>query len=1078
MRVFRSQVAALAFLEEQASEERSVAFRQGMASLAQVAIDPAAVPFEGLEAESLLRSVRIALADKLLDELGFLPRAAAACALYAWATALPPLAPERRELGRRVLMHLHQDGTDSFVALATALALGRARAFDGPSMRARLELALMLPARVGGAVDALAFALISRRELAARFVFEPATGALPARRMAARLLERAARHAALRAQQGDDGELAIFEAAPVQLLFTQLASDREPLVSHHGASARGLLSLQVPRLFEELERDLMATHALARVRRGAISLAARIAVRPADSLERARELLDSPALAHDPLLPSALLQGLAAAFEVEREAAEELALLCVERGGPLAADALLQLRRDLLDDHCCKRAASAALKQLQRGGEKPSPDDGQAELLALISQELSGKPSGAPTLPELVADAVLVHARSGPLAAVQGARAALTLAAQHTARLHELDELADSASRRELFRLMHELDIGLLASPALFALFAAAATSSEAQAAASQLTAVLTRLLALLRRREMSPHDAGVQIPHLTLRMQRLRALLHLLDTDFRPPEEQVVAVHAEQLAAAAALYERVALDSSSAMDRIVHAALSRGVDALVRDELLESGDVLICSASAVPTPEGLFALAEGCLLPDLQKPLRALAELLETLPASAGSIVAALGTLAHALPSDDSPRTEALRRALLGLTRACEAMLTASSVRELVRARRALTLFEGAVVELAYLTRGARRRLGLPDGVGSLDQGCVAALARALESHAAQGEHDLVPTLDWLDRELGRALPAPFARATMRVLQTLRERPLEGASPPGREPLAAATTEAIPLPAWLPPSRRLGGFFVVRPLGVGLASSVFIVRSEAARREVNAPLLVLKVPRYDAHAARQLSSDEFEQTFADELPALLSVGPDEHLPTFVSSDSQRDPKPFLVMSWVEGPTLTRVRKRKLDPIALLDGIVGGLAALHAMSVGHLDVTPHNVVLRVEGGQLCPVLVDFGLAGRTPRFGCFHPAYAAPERWSGEATTPMAVDIYAVGCLAYELVTGRTLFEEASERQLALAHAEHDGAPPGVVELAQEDRHARLAEWITLCLRHEPRERPSALELRKMLRQC
>ena len=1083
MRVFRSQVAPLASLHVLESDSRAIAFRQGMASLAQVAVDPAAAPFEGLEPEPILLSLRVALAEGLLDDLRFLPQTGAACALYAWASALPPLAPERRELGRRVMVHLQQDAADSFVALSTALALGGARAFEGPSMRARLELALALPAHVAGPIDALAFALLSRRELAARFLLEPATGPLPARRMSARLLERAARYGALRARQGDDGELAAFSTPAIQTLFAQLAADREPLVARHAAAARGFLSVHVTALGEELERDLMATQSLARVRRGAISLAARVAVRPRDSFERARALLDSAALARDPLLPAALLQGLARAHEVEPETAEQLALLAVERGGLLAADALVELRRELMDASACRKATAASLAQLQRSSEKVPLDDGQSALLALLSNELSARADREDVpLADLIGAAVLTHAQAGPLAAVPPARAALAVARQQIERLTQLDESAGAGARRETFHLLHELDGGLLATPALFALFTAAPNSSEALSASAELTALLTRLLALLRGQEMAPHGAGAEVAHLSLRMRRLRTLLHLLDTDFRPSEEQAAAVRAEQLAATSSLYERVALDSSSAMDRIVHAALSRGVDALVRDELLETGDVVLCSASAVPTPEGLATLAEGCLLPDLRQPLRALSELLQALTGSATGTVAALGALAHALQSDDSPRTEALRRALLGLARACEAMLAARSVRELVRSRRALTLFEGAVIELAYLSRGARRRMGLAHTSSALDQGCVTALARALESHAAHGEHDLGPTLDWLERELGLALPSALSRAIMRVLYTLRERPLEGTMAGDSEPLVAAATEAFPLPAWLPPSRRLGAYTVVRPLGVGLASSVFVVCPRALRDATTAPRLVLKVPRYDANAARLLSAEEFERAFQEALPVLARVAPNEHLARVIGFDAAARPKPYLVMSWSEGPTLARVRKRKLEPLALLDGIAAGLGALHAHGVGHLDLTPANVVLEIDETSVRPVLVDLGLAGERTRPGCFHPVYAAPERFTeplrGSAVNPMAVDVYALGCLAFELATGRALFAALSERELAAAHAEHDGAPPGVVELAQDPRHARLAEWIALCLRHDPRERPTIPELRRMLRAC
>src|SRR5207244_3444428 len=104
-----------------------------------------------------------------------------------------------------------QGDADSFVALATALALGSTRAFEGLPMRARIGLMMCVPASAAAYVDPLAFALLSRRELCTRFLIEPASEDLPARRLAARLLEAAARYAAFRAQQGDDCELFAFD---------------------------------------------------------------------------------------------------------------------------------------------------------------------------------------------------------------------------------------------------------------------------------------------------------------------------------------------------------------------------------------------------------------------------------------------------------------------------------------------------------------------------------------------------------------------------------------------------------------------------------------------------------------------------------------------------------------------------------------------------------------------------------------------------------------------------------------------------------------------------------------------------
>ncbi|HEX6241530.1 MAG TPA: serine/threonine protein kinase, partial [Polyangiales bacterium] len=291
------------------ADEVRASFRQSMATLAEAALEARGIPLEGTSPEQLLASVRCALSARLIDDLSFLSPPGAACALYSLASALP-LGPERRELGRRVLMRLHEGDASTFVSLAASVALGSTRAFEGPAMRARVALSLALPIGTGAPADALALSLISRRELSQRWLVEPSTGSLAARRMAARLLERAAREATRRALQGDEGVLALFDSYAVRSAWAHLMTDREPLVWRHVASGRGLLSVVVPAFAAELERDLTTPKSLSRGRRGAASLAARLAIRPQEAIARARQLLSGPLLARDPGVGSAMIYGL------------------------------------------------------------------------------------------------------------------------------------------------------------------------------------------------------------------------------------------------------------------------------------------------------------------------------------------------------------------------------------------------------------------------------------------------------------------------------------------------------------------------------------------------------------------------------------------------------------------------------------------------------------------------------------------------------------------------------------------------------------------------------------------------
>ena len=144
---------------------------------------------------------------------------------------------------------------------------------------------------------------------------------------------------------------------------------------------------------------------------------------------------------------------------------------------------------------------------------------------------------------------------------------------------------------------------------------------------------------------------------------------------------------------------------------------------------------------------------------------------------------------------------------------------------------------------------------------------------------------------------------------------------------------------------------------------------------------------------------------------------------------------------------------------------------------MHGAGVGHLDLKPSNIVLRADTD---PILVDFGLAGRQLRPGCGTACYCAPEIWGvlpdGAKATPMTADIYAFGCVAYEVLTGKTLFDGASVPVVVSAHITHDGRPAGVAKMAETPSLGHAAALISHCLRKNPQDRPDVATLRGALR--
>src|SRR6185369_9448671 len=91
-----------------------------------------------------------------------------------------------------------------------------------------------------------------------------------------------------------------------------------------------------------------------------------------------------------------------------------------------------------------------------------------------------------------------------------------------------------------------------------------------------------------------------------------------------------------------------------------------------------------------------------------------------------------------------------------------------------------------------------------------------------------------------------------------------------------------------VRLPAWLPSRRTLGGFYVQRQLGDGAAGTVFVVTRVEERHDPAAERFALKVPHYDATAARSLTEAAFLKMFREEAGALLSLPEHENLARFV----------------------------------------------------------------------------------------------------------------------------------------------------------------------------------------------
>lgn len=512
--------------------------------------------------------------------------------------------------------------------------------------------------------------------------------------------------------------------------------------------------------------------------------------------------------------------------------------------------------------------------------------------------------------------------------------------------------------------------------------------------------------------------------------------------------------------------------------------SLERVDTVLERDAKVDAADVVVHASLRLRTPEDFERLAATTDRPDVTLVLRLYAsfvracdELLDrsvhprSIPTAC---VSALRALADGLQEGRSPRLDELRQSLGTLAVALERVDGATALRTLSE-EDSLDAVEDALNRLSALVVSALERLGDVTAASDLPR----ALRKSVAAVVREEQAARVSLSATIDRVIGWGaftVPGAVLNAVFHVLGRLKELPIERPSaPPPKESAEDA------LPEWIPQSRVLGGFYVQRTLGDGGAGSVFVAIRADEREDPEAPRYALKVPHYDAVAARSVSEAEYLRTFKLEAGALLALPEHPNLAGFVTFDARARPKPLLVMELVEGVDChALLKKRELTcerVVTILDGVLAALGAMHESGVGHLDVKPGNIVLR-NGNE--PVLVDFGLAGRHLRVGCATPMYASPEVWGhteeDAPATPFTADVYSFGCVAYELLTGKMLFEASHVLALMAAHFEHDGHPEAIDQLAKNPALAPIAGFLTACLRRSAKDRPDVFALRESLK--
>jgi len=187
--------------------------------------------------------------------------------------------------------------------------------------------------------------------------------------------------------------------------------------------------------------------------------------------------------------------------------------------------------------------------------------------------------------------------------------------------------------------------------------------------------------------------------------------------------------------------------------------------------------------------------------------------------------------------------------------------------------------------------------------------------------------------------------------------------------------------------------------------------------------------------------------------------------------------------QPYIVMDLLEGEPLDAFVQRAApvplkDAFPILDDLLAALAAAHGVGVIHRDLKPGNVFLEKQPeGRPRLKLLDFGLARQADRAGgsirptnpgtlLGTPAFMAPEQVLGEKVTP-ATDLYAVGGIAYQMLTGHLPHEAPTAIEVITQKMKHDAVPP--IQW-QSNMGQPLSDWVMGFLEKDVERRTASAE--------
>jgi len=242
--------------------------------------------------------------------------------------------------------------------------------------------------------------------------------------------------------------------------------------------------------------------------------------------------------------------------------------------------------------------------------------------------------------------------------------------------------------------------------------------------------------------------------------------------------------------------------------------------------------------------------------------------------------------------------------------------------------------------------------------------------------------------------------------------------------------PLARPVTPALPLD--LHPGDRIARYQLIKRLGEGGMGEVWLADQESPiQRKV-----ALKIIKQGMDTRQVVARFEAERQ-------VLAMLDHPNIATVYDAGATRKGRPFFVMEYVDGePITTYCDRHKLNTterIALILQVCEGVQHAHRNAIIHRDLKPHNVLVTEIDGRPVPKIIDFGVAKATDKCLSEHTVFTelgqligTPEYMSPEQTAMTSLnidtrtDLYSLGVLLYELLTGALPFDSRELRQAGI----------------------------------------------------